>query len=188
MTHPRPSRLADLVAPARGRPRYAPLTAGLLARKGEAAPASPFFSAEALGLTPTLGSGARFQLAAPEGEAGGHDDDHDREARETRMPWRARKPAEPLGGSEHEMREELLAAGGLAVHPPSTPATERAAPETRAALTLKLELEMLARLVLEARRRALDPARVIEAALAAHLPATGGACALCAHQRAEPAP
>ncbi|MFO1186961.1 MAG: hypothetical protein U1E87_05645 [Alphaproteobacteria bacterium] len=42
--------------------------------------------------------------------------------------------------------------------------------EQRAALTLDIELETLARLVLEARKRASTPARVIEQALAAHRP------------------
>ena len=58
---PKPNRLARLTAPAAMgrpdaqtggpvRPKYASLTAGLLARKGEAVPATPYFASEALDL------------------------------------------------------------------------------------------------------------------------------------------
>jgi hypothetical protein len=184
MTPSRPSRLAELVAPARGRPRYASLTAGLLARKGEAAPANPFFSAEALGFATTLSSGARLQLAAPEGGAGAHDLAW--EVHEARAPWRARKPADELNGFEHDTKESVPAADGAHGH--THGARDSAARETRAALTIELELHTLARLALEARKRVADPACVIEAALAAHLPATGGACALCEHERTAQTP
>jgi hypothetical protein len=43
-------KLAQFAAPTRGRVKYAPLTSGLLARKGEAVPATPYFAAEALDL------------------------------------------------------------------------------------------------------------------------------------------
>jgi hypothetical protein len=181
MTPSRSSRLAELVAPIRGRPRYAPLTAGLLARKGEAAPANPFFSAEALGFAPTLASGARLQLGAPEGETDAHD--FEWEAHEARMHARPRRPSDDLNGLEHppDTKEKLPAGDGDHGHVHG--ARDNAARETRAALTIELELQTLARLVLEARKRVADPARVIEAALAAHLPATVGACPLCEHER-----
>jgi hypothetical protein len=161
----------------RGRPRYAPLTAGLLARKGEAAPANPFFSAEALGFATTLASGARLQLAAPQGDAGAHD--LEPEADESRAHPRPRKSADELNGFEHGAKEPVPTRDSAHGHTHGV--RDSAAQEARAALTVELELPTLARLVLEAHKRVADPARVIEAALAAHLPASSGTCPLCEH-------
>lgn len=184
------TRLAELAGPTRGRPRYAPLTAGLLARKGEAQPASPLFAAEALGLSPQLTTGSRPQLPPPaEIElAAGAAEEPEPDIREALRPWRSRKVEPEPNGFDHAA--EAKAQPRPHPHPhhhPQAPSSEPAAHQRlpreaerdgRAALTLDLDLETLARLVLEARKRSSSPARLVEQALAAHLPASG-ACPLC---------
>lgn len=192
MTSPSPraagtTRLAELAAPTRGRPRYAPLTAGLLARKGEAQPASPLFAAEALGLSPQLTTGSRVHMPPPPGrdEMEIAIEEPEPDIREALRPWRSRKVEPEPSGFDPAAPAEAKSYAQAPMPQPHThdPAVHgrvhRAAEkEQRAALTLDIELETLARLVLEARKRASTPARVIEQALAAHLPATG-ACPLC---------
>lgn len=177
MNASRTTRLAELAAPQRLKPRYAPLTAGLLARKGEAAPATSFFTADAMGAHSGSGPNARIALPSPEPEDEIYAGDW---AGDSHAYWRSRRPVE-------EPREEFAAhkLNGAFVHEPAsathvhvTRPAEVQQEATRAALQVELELEILARLALEARRKAATPAEIIEAALAAHLPSTGH-CPLC---------
>ena len=187
MTSPgaRTTRLAELAAPTRGRPRYAPLTAGLLARKGEAQPASPLFAAEVLGLSPQLTTLSRPQLPDLEfDDTSVPQEEPEPDIREALRPWRTRRAEAEVNGFDHAGEDHLLAReaathGHTANSHVSHERVHRApGKDSRAALTVELDLETLARLVLEARKRASSPGRVIEQTLSAHLPATG-ACPLC---------
>jgi len=150
MTSMRTTRLAELAAPARAKPRYAPLTAGLLARKGEAAPATSFFTAD------PMSSHGASRLALPD-DLGA---DWAMEAR-----WHARRQFEEThdiaGGAEPALETPEFFHAAPASHPEAM---------SRASLQVDLDLEILARLALEARRSATTPSRLVEIALAANLP------------------
>lgn len=158
MTMVRPNRLTDLAAPARVKPRYVPLTAGLLARKGEAAPASSFFTSD-----PIAHPYEPAALRSPAPEA--HELDPDWAAE---MRWHARRhfevpPEAPashdLPARESEAHDERRRTGVPV--PPKT---------ARTALQVDFDLEVLARLAQAAQREGVSPSDLVAAALAVFLP------------------
>jgi len=207
-------RLAEYATPTRGRPKYAPLTAGLLARKGEAVPATPYYAAEVLDLYTSPQE--VFRSAEPHAR---HGSPHDRPALPQRaaraasdvmasstedqrhlappirssQAWRPRMPAlTPAEPEPRQLPEELAAVTVHSASPQTadtaaTAATAQAANSSvveqdhRVSITLDLELALLGRLARHARHSTEPPARIIEAALRAHLPEANGLCPSCAH-------
>jgi hypothetical protein len=193
-----PNKLAELAAPTRGRVKYAPLTAGLLARKGEALPATPYYAAEALDLY-TAGPivVARHEPSPATARESASRDSHlhehsfDSQPR-PRMPqaWRIRRPAlapeAPSDSHVAEMRDATPAAEPAPVAPPVAVANSSEVEHAqRMALSFDLELELLARLALHARHLGQGPARIVEEALKAHLAHAGESCPTCARSLAE---
>ena len=171
MTAMRPNRLTDLTNPPRPKPRYAPLTAGLLARKGEAAPATSFFTTDASGLH---AGGARIALPPLDQEIPG-------DWEEAHPHWRRRRPLEEDGEHLHvptshaEPPAHEMAAAHVHVGSPTHAGRE----SPHASLPIDLKLETLARLVLAAKSAMTTPAHIVESALAAYLPGSEAPCPLC---------
>jgi hypothetical protein len=200
-----PNKLAEFAAPTRGRVRYAPLTAGLLARKGEAVPATPYFAAEALDLYASSPI-----MATHHGPVPSHADAC---AVERETPWAPRRSAalpvqeqaeqaEPLHTKAWRMRRPILPREEQrqervdAPHSDKTragvtdPAHTRPAPHETVrpfaaeeslciAVSLDIDLDLMARLALHARRAGIRPARIVEEALKSHLDAEN-VCPTCA--------
>ena len=185
-------KLAELAAPTRGRIKYAPLTAGLLARKGEAVPATPYYAAEALDLY-TAGpivvarhEPAKLSQVAPHATR-----DHDTtiESLQHRIrsvqpqTWRMRRPAlapEPVHDSKSGAKPEIEAVASPD-HKVTTSEPAPTAPKTaqRMALSLDFDLDLIGRLALHAQHTAKSPTQLLEEALRTHLGQTAEVCPLC---------
>jgi hypothetical protein len=190
-----PNKLAELAAPTRGRVKYAPLTAGLLARKGEALPATPYYAAEALDLYtagPIVVARHEPTLASPR-ESSPRDSqlhEHSFDATPTRpripQAWRVRRPShtpespsDTHGVEPHEIKPAIEHVEAIA-QPAKLVNSSEVEHAQRMALSLELELELLARLALHARHLGQGPARIVEDALKAHLAHGGDSCPTCA--------
>lgn len=187
-----PTRLAQFAAPTRGRPKYAPLTAGLLARKGEAVPATAHFAAEAFELfgphapQPTL-----FARAAREERQGlpplstaapslaferGHAEarsQSDEPATHRAAAERAVPQDDPLAFLHDIQAEEPPAAAVIEAKPrpsptlaPDTALERRLDVAPKASLTLELELDHFAALALAARHQQIAPGALLKKAIA----------------------
>ena len=186
------NKLAELAAPTRGRVKYAPLTAGLLARKGEAVPATPYYAAEALDLY-TAGPivVARHEPVehihaspppAPHAAEAGESVHRIRTAQP--QTWRMRRPtpvAVPVRDSEFETKPELKAVNPAPkVDPPESVASSGTGQAQRLALSLEFDLDLIARLALHARHAAKTPSQLLEEALKEHLAHSPEICPTCA--------
>ena len=185
------NKLAELAAPTRGRIKYAPLTAGLLARKGEALPATPYYAAEALDLY-TAGPivVARHepqQLHGPQLHTHSHAHDSaelNHRARIAPSPaWRMRRPTlapepqlDPAPTERHEIK--LVSESPKSVPKPETAHSGEKA--QRLALSLDFDLDLIARLALHAQHVAKTPAQLLEEALREHLDHKAEICPTCA--------
>ncbi|MFZ1991701.1 MAG: hypothetical protein WAW96_18245 [Alphaproteobacteria bacterium] len=192
------NKLAELAAPTRGRIKYAPLTAGLLARKGEALPATPYYAAEALDLY-TAGpivvarhEPVQHLHAAHAPTAHSHEStEHPHRARGAQMqPWRMRRPTlapEPhvdSGSAEwHEVKPP--AEPDRNVHKPEAVASHDVGQVQRLALSIEFDLDLIARLALHARHEAKTPAQLLEEALREHLGHKAEMCPTCARSLGE---
>jgi hypothetical protein len=195
------NKLAELAAPTRGRIKYAPLTAGLLARKGEAVPATPYYAAEALDLY-TAGPivVARHEPvhhihATPAPMP--HSNDTGAESHQPRIraaqaqTWRMRRPTlapdhvpDSDFAEKHEVKPSIESVRKAHKHEAAAPA-EAAQAEQRMALSLEFDLDLIARLALHARHTAKTPAQLLEQALKEHLGHTAEICPTCARSLDE---
>jgi len=190
------NKLAELAAPTRGRIKYAPLTAGLLARKGEALPATPYYAAEALDLY-TAGPivVARHEPVQHVAHAPAA---HSRESLEpshrVRAPqtlaWRMRRPAvapEPhLDAALADWQEvKPTAEPDRSDYKPETAASRDGGQAQRLALSIEFDLDLIARLALHARHEAKTPAQLLEEALREHLGHKAEMCPTCARSLGE---
>lgn len=191
------NKLAELAAPTRGRIKYAPLTAGLLARKGEAVPATPYYAAEALDLY-TAGPivVARHEPVHHTHATHAHSNDAATESPQPRVrtaqtqAWRLRRPVlapDPASDSDFVEKHEVKPVVENIRREPilEAPASSGVAPSQRMALSLDFDLDLIARLALHARHAAKSPAQLLEEALKEHLGHTSEICPTCARSMAE---
>jgi hypothetical protein len=191
-----PSKLAEFAAPTRGRVKYASLTAGLLARKGEAVPATPYFAVDALdhhagvqAPTPLHPEPADTEPLRTGGEAvdkseAGVEDEQRRTTAAYRAASRFWRPRFNKGRAAPNAEPKPAAEPTVELFdlpPRDEPAPEAVAPlatsamapsvkdGTRAVLSVELDLQCLARLAGHAHQKGKTAAEVIEAALNDHL-------------------
>lgn len=194
------NKLAELAAPTRGRVKYAPLTAGLLARKGEAAPATPYYAAEALDLY-TAGpivvarhQPVHHEAHAPSHQPQAHDANteslHQRVRAVQMQTWRMRRPAplaEPAIDSDADVTHEVkpsIEETPKVVKTEAVPSTEGGHAQ-RMALSLEFDLDLIARLAMHAQHAAKSPTQLLEEALKQHLGHTAEICPTCARSLGE---
>ncbi len=193
------NKLAELAAPQRGRVKYAPLTAGLLARKGEAVPATPYYAAEALDLH-TAGPivVARHEPANRNAlsAAAQHSHDAGAESLQQRVravqmqTWRMRRPVpqpEPVDDSENHAKAEVKPSVDHTreVPKPEVASSSEVGHIRRMALSLEFDLDLIARLALHAQHASKSPTQLLEEALKEHLGHTAEFCPTCARSLGE---
>ena len=178
------------------KPRFAALTAGLLARKGEALPATPYYAAEALDLH-TAGpivvarhEPAQHVHASYAPSAHQHESFEQSRGRGQQMhAWRMRRPTlapEPHLDSQSAEWQE--------VKPSFEPDRNNHKPEAaigeggrrpRLALSIEFDLDLIARLALHARHEGKTPGQLLEDALKEHLGHKAEMCPTCARSLGE---